>query len=58
MTANLEQVLREKLGVPTEVMNALRKIQYRESAFDAQWLRAMAPRLGVAVGLAIRRLGD
>jgi type IV pilus assembly protein PilM len=58
LTANLEQVLRERLGVPTEVMNPLRRIQYRESAFDAQWLRAMAPRLGVAVGLAIRRLGD
>jgi type IV pilus assembly protein PilM len=58
LTANLEQVLRERFGVPTEIMNPLKRIQYRESAFDGGWLRAMAPRLAVAVGLAVRKVGE
>jgi type IV pilus assembly protein PilM len=58
LTANLEQILRERFGVPTEIMNPLRRIQYRDNAFDGEWLRAMAPRLAVAVGLAVRKVGD
>lgn len=58
LTANLEQVLRERFGLPTEIMNPLKRIQYRESSFDGGWLRAMAPRLAVAVGLAVRKVGE
>ncbi|MGH2395320.1 MAG: type IV pilus assembly protein PilM, partial [Candidatus Limnocylindria bacterium] len=58
LTPNLVEVLRERFGVPTEVMNPLRRIHYRESDFDAAWLDSIAPMLAVAVGLAIRQVGD
>lgn len=58
LTPNLEQVLRERFGVPTELLNPLRRIQYKESDFNAEWLRTIAPMLAVAVGLAVRKVGD
>jgi len=58
LTPNLQQILREKFGVPTEMMDPLRRIQYREGDFDREWLRSISPMLAVAVGLAIRRQGD
>ena len=57
-TPNLVEVLRERFGVPVEVMNPLRRIQYKESDFDPAWLSSIAPMLTVAVGLAIRQVGD
>ncbi|HEX6900457.1 MAG TPA: type IV pilus assembly protein PilM [Thermoanaerobaculia bacterium] len=58
LTPNLEQVLRDRFQVPTELMNPLRKIQFKESDFDAAWLQSIAPMAAVAVGLAIRKVGD
>jgi type IV pilus assembly protein PilM len=58
LTPNLVEVLRERFSVPAEVMNPLRRIQYRESDFDPAWLDSIAPMLAVAVGLAIRQVGD
>jgi type IV pilus assembly protein PilM len=58
LTPNLPQVLQERFGVPTELMNPLRNVDYRNSGFDEEWLVAVAPTLAVAVGLAIRKVGD
>ena len=58
LTPNLVQVLRERFGVAVEVMDPLRRIHYRESDFDPAWLGTIAPMLAVAVGLAIRQVGD
>jgi type IV pilus assembly protein PilM len=58
LTPNLDQVLRDRFEVPVELMNPLRRIHYRESDFNTEWLQSIAPMLAVAVGLAIRRLGD
>jgi type IV pilus assembly protein PilM len=58
LTPNLEQVLRERFGVPVELMDPLRRIHFRDSDFNADWLRAVAPTLAVAVGLAVRKVGD
>lgn len=58
LTPNLVEVLRERFAVPAEVMNPLRRIHYRESDFDSGWLQSIAPMLAVAVGLAIRQVGD
>jgi type IV pilus assembly protein PilM len=58
LTPNLQQVLAEQFGVPTEFMDPLRRIEFSESNFDGQWLRSIAPTLSVAVGLAMRKLGD
>ena len=58
LTPNLLQVLRERFQVPTELMNPLRNIQFKESDFDGEWLRSIAPMMAVAVGLGIRKVGD
>jgi type IV pilus assembly protein PilM len=58
LTPNLQQVLRERFGVPTEMMDPLRRIHYREGDFDREWLRSISPMLAVSVGLAIRKQGD
>jgi type IV pilus assembly protein PilM len=58
LTPNLQQVLRERFQVPTELMNPLRRIQFRDGDFDGAWLQSIAPMMAVAVGLSIRRVGD
>ena len=58
LTPNLQQVLHDRFGVPTELMNPLRNVDYRGSGFDEDWLLSVAPTLAVAVGLAIRKVGD
>ncbi len=58
LTVNLQEVLRERFGVPTERLNPFRRINFRDSDFNRDWLESIAPMLAVAVGLAIRRVGD
>jgi len=58
LTNNLQAVLHERFGVPTEIMDPLRRIHVKESDFDSTWLNTVAPRLAVAIGLAVRRVGD
>jgi len=58
LTPNLADVLRDRFGVTVEIMNPLRRIHYKESDFDPAWLDTIAPMLTVAVGLAIRQVGD
>jgi len=58
LTPNLQEVLRERFGVPTELLNPFRRVQYKESDFNGEWLESIAPMLAVAVGLAMRKVGD
>ena len=58
LTPNLLEVLRERFGVPTELLNPFRQVAFKESDFNAEWLESIAPMLAVSVGLAIRRVGD
>lgn len=58
LTPNLVSVLEGRFGVPVELINPLRRIHYKEGDFDAAWLASIAPMLTVAVGLAIRQVGD
>jgi type IV pilus assembly protein PilM len=58
MTPNLSEVLTERFGVDVELMDPLRRIQYRESDFDVEWLQAVGPMLAVGIGLAVRKVGD
>lgn len=58
LTPNLQEVLRERFGVPTELLNPFRRMQIKDSDFDRQWLESLGPMLAVAVGLAIRKVGD
>jgi type IV pilus assembly protein PilM len=58
LTPNLLQILRERFGVPVELMDPFRRVQVRDSDFDVEWLRSVAPMLAVTVGLAIRKVGE
>ena len=55
---NLDQVLKERLGARVEVMNPFREIDYSESQFPPEWLNRHAPSMAVAVGMALRSVGD
>ena len=57
-TPNLVSVLQERFSVPTELLNPLKRVFYRESDFDSRWLQSIAPMLTVAVGLAVRKVGE
>jgi len=58
LTPNLQQVLQDRFGVPVEMLNPFRNIDYQSSGFDEDWLLAVSPMLAVSVGLAIRKVGD
>jgi len=58
LTLNLQEVLRERFGVPTELLNPFRRIHFKETDFNREWLESIAPMLAVTVGLAIRKVGD
>ncbi|MEM6456565.1 MAG: type IV pilus assembly protein PilM [Acidobacteriota bacterium] len=58
LTPNLQEILRDRFGVPTELLDPFRNMQYKESDFNAEWLSSIAPMLSVAVGLAMRKVGD
>jgi len=55
---NLDEVLKERFQVPVEIMNPFRDIRYSEADFDPEWINRHAPSMGVAVGLAVRAVGD
>ncbi len=55
---NLESILSEKFGIPVETMNPFRNIQINEGDFNPEWISDVAPSMAIAVGLAIRKLGD
>ncbi len=56
--ANLDGILKERFQVDVEVMNPFRNIRYSESDFDSEWISRNAPAMSVAVGLAVRAVGD
>jgi type IV pilus assembly protein PilM len=55
---NLNDVLKERFQLPIEVMNPFRNIRYSESDFDPEWINRNAPAMSIAVGLAVRAVGD
>ena len=50
--------MKERFGIPVEIMNPFRQIQVDGSDVSAEWLNENAPSLAVAVGLAVRHIGD
>jgi type IV pilus assembly protein PilM len=58
LTPHLLETLRERFGVPAELMNPFRRVSYRESDFNSEWIQSIAPMMSVAVGLAVRKVGD
>ncbi|HYR46893.1 MAG TPA: type IV pilus assembly protein PilM [Thermoanaerobaculia bacterium] len=55
---HLDRQLKERFGIPVEIMNPFRQIDTDGSAVSAEWLNENAPSLAVAVGLAVRHIGD
>ncbi|MEP7132703.1 MAG: pilus assembly protein PilM, partial [Acidobacteriota bacterium] len=55
---NLDTQLKERFGIPVEVMNPFRQIDIAGSSVSPEWLTENAPSLAVAVGLAVRHIGD
>ena len=55
---NLDRQLKERFGMPVEIMNPFRQIDVSASSVSPEWLTENAPSLAVAVGLAVRHIGD
>jgi type IV pilus assembly protein PilM len=55
---NLDAILRDKFGIPVSIMDPFRRITVDESQFNPEELAEIAPSMAIAVGLAIRRVGD
>ncbi len=54
----LTQAMQDKLGLPVEIANPFNAIQCDPGKFDAEYLNSVGPAAAVAIGLALRRLGD
>jgi type IV pilus assembly protein PilM len=52
--AGLVDTLRGEFKVPVEILDSFRKIRYDAGKFDADFVANSAPRMAVAVGLALR----
>lgn len=57
-TPHLIDAVSQRLGLPVEIMNPFQKVTFNEKEFDSNYLEQIGPLMAVAVGLAIRRLGD
>jgi len=51
-------LLQQQIGIPVEIVNPFKKIEYSEKNFDLEYLREIGPMMAVGVGLATRKVGD
>jgi type IV pilus assembly protein PilM len=51
-------ILQQQIGIPVEVVNPFKKINYSGRNFDLEYLREIGPIMAVGVGLASRKVGD
>ncbi len=57
LTKDFAQTLSERVGVPVTIAEPFKNITVPES-FDQEYLKKVSPLVSVAVGLAMRRVGD
>ena len=55
---NLDRYLSQFFGVPVEIMNPFQNIVVDEREFPLDTINRLAPHFAVAVGLALRKMGD
>ena len=55
---NLDSILRDKFGIPVSIMDPFSRITVNESEYNPEMLAEIGPSMAIAVGLAIRKLGD
>lgn len=53
-----QKYLEMETGTPVEELNPFSNLMIDEKRFDSEYLRYMAPQAAVAVGLALRSIGD
>lgn len=51
-------ILQQQIGIPVEIVNPFKKIEYSDKDFDLEYLREIGPMMAVGVGLATRKVGD
>lgn len=54
----VREALEKRLGLPTERVNPFRNLTINDKEFDTEYLEAIGPMFSVAVGLAMRKVGD
>ncbi len=54
----LTSVVESRLGIPTEIVNPFQAIEINEKNFNVSHINEVAPAAAVAVGLALRYVGD
>jgi type IV pilus assembly protein PilM len=55
---SLYKVIENKVGVPVEIMNPFRNVEFDPKRFDPEYIREVGPSAAVAVGLGIRTPDD
>jgi type IV pilus assembly protein PilM len=55
---DVKKALERRLGIAVEPLDPFRQLVVSEKDFDPEYLQEMAPFFSVAVGLAMRRMGD
>jgi len=55
---NLDAILRDKFGIAVNIMDPFQRVTVDEKQFNPEELAEVGPSMAVAVGLAIRKLGD
>jgi type IV pilus assembly protein PilM len=55
---DFDVILQQQIGVPVELANPFKRIEYSEKDFDLEYLRDIGPVMAVGVGLASRKVGD
>jgi type IV pilus assembly protein PilM len=51
-------ILQQQIGIPVEMINPFKKIEFNERNFDLEYMREIGPAMAVGVGLASRKVGD
>ena len=54
----LRDLLADRLDAPVELLNPFLNVRYSEKDFDPDFLDEIGPSAAIAVGLAVRRVGD
>ncbi len=56
--AGLQELLAERFESPVEILNPFNAITYNEKDFDPDFINEVGPSAAIAVGLAVRKVGD
>ena len=54
----LKDLLQDRFGAPVELLNPFLNVRYSEKDFNPEYLEDIGPSAAIAVGLAVRRVGD